>query len=129
MTTTALNEFLKKWEKYLGSYSPMITQENWPLFKEKGYLPKLPEQQELQKKLLIGGWDKQLIWDDFINGVLTKESIEELILKGVLTEEDMKKLAESMESELSEYAFGDGVSPYKEKDICTILDFLEEKGY
>ena len=124
-----ITDFLSKYEKYLNNYSTLITSENWAYYKENGCFKPLTNDEKLIKKQLQGGWNKELIWDDFISGVLTKESIEELILNNVLMDVDMKKIAGKLESELCEYAFGNGDSPYKEEDLIKILDFLEEKGY
>lgn len=124
MTTLDLDTFLKKWEKYVGTYFGLITQDNWPFFKKNGYLPKLPPDLELKKRLLCSGWDKSLIWADFLEDVLSKDDLLEFVKEGVVVEADLKAWNKELLEALEDEAWGDGSDIPWEK-LEDSLDWFE----
>lgn len=77
MTDETLLKTLFKWEAYLAPLQRTITPDLWSYYKEYGCLPPLPKEEELKTRLLMGGWDKELMMDDFTAGILSKEELFE----------------------------------------------------
>ena len=117
MTDENLLETLFKWEAYLAPLSRTITPDLWPYYKEYGCLPPLPKEEELKTRLLMGGWNKELMLEDFTTGILNKEELTEALDKFF----DKEELKEKLDDLCSTCLFG---SPSDEEwKLCDALMF------
>lgn len=127
-TQTQLLSFLGKYETYLNKCNTLLTPENYGYWRENGCFPPTTDEERLQKKLLLGGWNFKLLWSDFYAGKLSLETLNEFKDAGCLTEEDFRNQASFWKGELELWAFGSGGS-YSEETTWEWLDFFEELGY